>query len=295
MKLVMRAETLRLSALVTFVVALCTVAACGGGGGGAQDAAAGGNSTQSEVTGVRTVTGTPATFTPGALPAPHGSLTVSVPATGNVINGGSTQITVAASGDIVTVYVSVAGKDGYYQLSVPAGSSVADVLLTLAQLLPAELTIVFEAADAAGNVSAPAMLQTTVTTVGTGDLQVSVSWDVKNDIDLHVVDPNQFEIYYIEQTSPEGGMLDLDSNAGCEIDGIDNENVRWPTGTAPHGAYIVRVDNFEQCTTAAVNYVVTVQKTGQAAQTFTGTFAVTDPGDEGIAGSGVTVTQFTFP
>ena len=61
------------------------------------------------------------------------------------------------------------------------------------------------------------MLPTTVTTVGTGDVQVSVSWDVSNDIDLHVVDPNGFEIYWDDDTSPEGGTLDLDSNAGCAV------------------------------------------------------------------------------
>lgn len=283
--------------LAFVVIVLGASSGCGGGGAGGAGGTGGGStaSTRSEVTGVSTVDGTPATFHPGALPTPHGALTVTVPASGSVINGGSTQITVTASSDIITVYVSVEGADGYYTLTVPAGSSAAAVLLTLAQLLPPELTLVFEAADAAGDVSAPATLPTTVTTVGTGDVQVSVSWDVSNDIDLHVVDPNGFEIYYGDDTSPEGGMLDLDSNAGCDVDGIDNENVRWPTGSAPHGAYIVRVDNFLQCTVAAVNYVVTVQKAGQGAQTFTGAFAATDPGDEGFAGSGVTITTFTFP
>ena len=153
---------------------------------------------------------------------------------------------------------------------MPAGTTVADVLLTLAQQLPPQLTIVFEVSDAAGNISAPATLVTTIVEVKTGDIQVSISWDVDNDIDLHVVDPNEIEIYYGDVVSPEGGELDLDSNAACDIDKIDNENILWPIGKAPAGTYTVQVDNYDNCQSKATNYVVTVQKKGQPPQTFMG-------------------------
>ena len=125
-------------------------------------------------------------------------------------------ISVESSAQIVKIYISIQGSDGYWELTVPAGNTVADVLLTLAQQLPPQLTIVFEVSDAAGNISAPATLVTTIVEVKTGDIQVSISWDVDNDIDLHVVDPNGFEIYYGDEVSPEGGELDLDSNAACD-------------------------------------------------------------------------------
>ena len=97
--------------------------------------------------------------------------------------------------------------------------------------------------------------------------------------------------------SPEEGELDLDSNAGCiaPLDAVDNEHILWPVGKAPHGTYTVRVDNFENCQYAAVTYVVTVQKKGQAAQTFMGSFDVADTGDSGGAGAGTTITTFTYP
>lgn len=278
----------RMFAVVGVAFATLFLGACGGGGGGGAGA-------KSQVTGVQTVDGTAAVYNPGPLPAPHGAVTASVPAAGDVINGGSTQVTITASGNIIKVYVGVMGRNGYYELPVPPGSSIADILLTLAQLLPQELTIVFEVEDVAGDVSSPTMLHARVTTVGTGDIQVSVSWDVANDIDLHVVDPGGFEIYYGDDTSPEGGMLDLDSNAGCAVDGVDNENVRWPTGKAPHGTYVVRVDNYAACTEAAVHYVVTVQKVGQVPQTFPGSFLATDPGDSGDVGAGTAVATFVFP
>jgi len=269
------------------VAALCSNFACGGTSH---------RGVRQAVTGVRGPDGGAATFHEGALPAPTGTIDVTVPSTGTAINGGSTMITVVASAEITKIYVSVEGSDGYWELTVPAGSTVADVLLTLAQQLPASLVIVFEVGDAAGNISAPATVTTTIVQVKTGDIQVSVSWDADNDIDLHVVDPNDFEVYYGDDISPEGGELDLDSNASCSpIDGINNENILWPIGKAPSGMYTVRVDNYENCSSAAVNYVVTVQKKGQAAQTFMGSFLADDPGDAGDAGAGVLITTFTYP
>jgi hypothetical protein len=260
--------------------------ACGGGSRRARE----------QVTDVRGPDNSPATYHPGPLPAPMGSVSVTVPDGVTAINGGSTMITVSSTSEIVKIYVSVQGSDGYWEVTVPPGSSVADVLLTLAQQLPPELIIVFEVGDVNGNVSAPVTVTTTIVQVKTGEIQVSVSWDADNDIDLHVVDPNGFEIYYGGELSPEGGELDLDSNAACTpIDGINNENILWPIGKAPSGTYTVRVDNYKNCAGQATNYVVTVQKKGHEPQTFMGTFAATDAGDQGGEGDGVEITTFTYP
>jgi uncharacterized protein YfaP (DUF2135 family) len=222
-------------------------------------------------------------------------LSATAPSAANAINGGSVTISLTSGGTIVKVYVQVMGSDGYYEITVPAGSSVADVLLTLAQTLPSTVTFIFEVVDSSGNVSAPTSTMTAITTVGTGDVQVSVSWDADNDLDLHVVDPNGFEVYYGADTSPEGGTLDLDSNAGCTIDGVNNENITWPTGAAPHGMYTVRVDNYEQCPGGlGDNYVVTVRLHGHPAMVFNGSFPASDLGDSGSAGSGTTITTFTW-
>jgi hypothetical protein len=272
--------------LVT-VGALSAGIGCGGGSrsGGTRD----------QVTGVRGPDGAAATYHDGALPTPMGAVVATVPDAATAINGGSTMITVSSTSTIVKVYVSINGESGYWEVTVPANQTVADVLLTLAQQLPASITLVFEVVDADGNVSPPVTLVTTIVQVKTGDIQVSVSWNVDNDIDLHVVDPNGFEIYYSDDISPEGGELDLDSNAGCAIDSIDNENILWPVGKAPAGSYTVRVDNYQNCTDMAANYVVTIQKKGQAAQTIMGSFLATDPGDLGDVGAGTTITTFTYP
>jgi hypothetical protein len=283
---------MRATSCWTGILALCAVSACGGSGST--------NDARQIVGGASGGTGAAAaTFHGGSLPAPHGSVTATAPTTGMGINGGSTNFTVSSStGTIVTVYVSVSGESGYWEIPVPPGTTVADILLTFAQQIAMGRTvnIIFEVVDSTGNVSQPVMTPTQIIVVGTGDVAVALSWDVNNDLDLHVVDPTGNEVYYGNTYSTDGTtmLLDLDSNAGCAIDGVNNEHVVWPHGKAPHGTYTVRVDNWQNCQSAAANYVVTVEVTGHAPQTFQGSFAASDPGDNGSAGSGTTITTFTF-
>jgi hypothetical protein len=128
--------------------------------------------------------------------------------------------------------------------------------------------------------------------VGTGDVQVTLSWNSVADVDLHVVDPSGEEIYYISRQSASGGELDLDSNAGCLSDGPRNENITWPSNGAPIGTYHVLVDYWANCTATSTDYSVTVNVKGQSSQTFTGNF--TGTGDQGGAGAGVPITTFTL-
>ena len=82
--------------------------------------------------------------------------------------------------------------------------------------------------------------------VGAGEVKVSIAWDTPTDVDLHVIEPSGEEIDYFEIPSPPpAATLDLDSNAACGIDGINNENVSWPLGQSPNGNFTVRVHMFE--------------------------------------------------
>jgi hypothetical protein len=91
--------------------------------------------------------------------------------------------------------------------------------------------------------------------------------------------------------SVAGGILDLDSNSNCVIDGRNAENIGYGAVEPPRGAYIVRLDYYKSCGVAATSYVVTVTVDG-VAQTFGGTFTGTGAG--GGAGDGVPITTFTF-
>jgi hypothetical protein len=104
--------------------------------------------------------------------------------------------------------------------------------------------------------------------LGTGDVQVTLRWPSDADLDLVVVDPNGNEASRSSST-PEGGQLDVDSNIGCQNDG-SVENVFWPEGAAPAGAYTVIVEGFQVDGCGGGAYDITVQVTGQPDQTFSG-------------------------
>lgn len=83
--------------------------------------------------------------------------------------------------------------------------------------------------------------------LGTGDVQATLIWETGDDMDLHVVDPDGFEIYFADEESPSGGELDVDVIPGCGDDGTQVENTHWPEGEAPEGEYEVFVVNFDDC------------------------------------------------
>jgi len=74
----------------------------------------------------------------------------------------------------------------------------------------------------------------------TGDIQLSLSWNDYNDLDLHCFDPQGEEIYYMHRVSGKtGGTLDVDRNASEPFVRTPIENIYWPPSGAPPGIYKV--------------------------------------------------------
>lgn len=77
-----------------------------------------------------------------------------------------------------------------------------------------------------------------------GDIQISLAWNNKNDLDLHVRPPCGTEIYFSKKKAC-GGVLDVDRNVfpwGATNKAI--ENVYFAGGAAAAGSYTVLVKHF---------------------------------------------------
>lgn len=242
------------------------------------------------------------TLRDGVAPSAGRGPTVTVTGNQTIINGGTLSVTVEGSAPFTTVYVVIGAKilglaaeaaggiNGYYAISLPSPRTSASVLLAFPQTIPLnDFELLFAAADASGAVGNYARLTTNVIEVGTGDVQVTLSWDTDSDTDLHVIDPSGEEIFYAHRRSASGGELDLDSNAACALDHKRNENITWPVGRGPAGHYIVRVDYWDACGVSRTNYTVRVIS-GGSGQVVSGSF--TGSGDQGGGGSGTTVATF---
>jgi len=90
---------------------------------------------------------------------------------------------------------------------------------------------------------------------GSGDVQITLTWNTTNDIDLWVTDPNGEKIYFADPTSTSGGYLDYD-----DTNGYGPENVFWPQYEAPSGTYHVQVHHYSG--SYSTNFTVLVQAFG---------------------------------
>ena len=239
----------------------------------------------------------------GSAPSPSGGPGI-LDVMGNrfIVNGGTSAMTVSSTSAFSKLYVTIAGASlgignesetglgGFYEVSLPAPGTSVPLLLAFPQEIPtSSFDLFFAVEDTDGAVGPFTVVTFDVIQVGTGDVQVTLSWDADSDVDLHVVDPSGEEIYFGDRESASGGMLDRDSNAACAIDGIRNENIFWPVGATPRGTYVVRVNYWADCDVPDTNWTVLINNGGDI-EVVTGSF--TGVGVGGGLGSGEEVARF---
>lgn len=224
-----------------------------------------------------------------------------------VIPGGTKYVTVSYPVEASKILIGVEGKEGHYEVATDQRFDkeyVYDFIMVVNQTLTDELfTIVVGILDADGEVSQYIEFPMVLHVVGTGRLQVSLSFDNDKDIDLHLFEPNGEHIYYNNSWSENGGELDLDSNADCYIDGVNNENITYGEDAyVEPGDYTVYVDMWENCDPSiATNFVLTVIYEGEILETIeginpiAGTFPVDEPSNHGSIDNIQPVCHFTIP
>lgn len=206
------------------------------------------------------------------------------------VNGGSARISLGSSNSFDRVYISSPTMQGYWDIPLPSGSTAEDLILSVGTNVHGGTIPLRYQAEGGGAVGGPAEQSLRIIGVGTGDVQVSIAWTGATDVDLHLFDPSNEEIYFAHKSSASGGQLDLDSNPACQIDNKNNENIVFPAGKAPSGQYHVVVHYYSACGQPRSDWVVTVLEHGQQPQTFTGSFV----GAEGSGNPPVDVTTFSY-
>lgn len=108
---------------------------------------------------------------------------------------------------------------------------------------------------------------------GRGSLKINLKWSTKDDLDLHVIDPDKQEIWYSDKKKTcQGslGQLDVDTNAGSPYKTNPQENIYWDS-KAPLGVYEVKVVYYAQHDNKDnINFTVTVYPEKGEVKTFTG-------------------------
>lgn len=122
--------------------------------------------------------------------------------------------------------------------------------------------------------------------VGTGDVQVTLTWHSAQaiDLDLWVTEPNGETCKWSHTVTSTGGRLDRDNLCGNYINGRP-ENIFWEN--APVGEYSVSVNLYYDCGNGISSQAFDVRiVTGSSTRTYTGTVTSSTPT--------VTVATFTI-
>jgi hypothetical protein len=183
--------------------------------------------------------------------------------------------------DALAVHVGLEGDAGRWIVPVglpdPAVAGELDWQASMdfsRDLPPGETVLLVAAVDSegrAGGVRRGNLLATDGTPAG--ELVVSLEWDTQADVDLLVTDPGGVQIGPKDINSYEppepgeppdppdaweqGGLLDLDSNSDCVLDGIRRENAVW-AHTPPPGTYVVHVAMTRPCGEVRASFRVVV-------------------------------------
>ncbi len=116
---------------------------------------------------------------------------------------------------------------------------------------------------------------TTTVELGTGDVQATLRWTGDADLDLHVIDPEGFEIFFQNARSPSGGTLDVDMVPEiCGSSPSNVENVFWPEGGSVPGLYQAFVYHYDSSCASTSSYELELKIDGVVVASDSGTLGV---------------------
>ncbi len=207
-----------------------------------------------------------ATYVAGELPASTGDVGIEgITYNEKALQGGMNFFSINSKEELSKVYLGMEGIAGYYEIDVVqsnrsqtrAEEHYYTYLINVSYAIEFQenITMLICVKTVDGKISQTHEAPVEYVTSLSGDLNINLVFNNEKDVDLHLYTPDGTHIYY----GNRGGTytnsnneevyfgLDHDSNPGCSIDGLNNENIVIPEELIQNGTYSVRVDMFSNC------------------------------------------------
>ena len=199
-----------------------------------------------------------AEYQQGAFPASTDHSTIGTVTLNNqALSGGMNFITVRTTRLYKCFYVGVEGVSGYYVYR-PAtytrdGSYyVYTIPVYYTPSYDEDIDMKISGETEGGDRSDPYQAHVKYVESQSGDLNINLTFTTAKDVDLHLIMPNGTEIYYGNRGETDANGTQIyglahDSNAGCRIDNLNNENIFTPASMVMAGTYRVFVNLYSNC------------------------------------------------
>lgn len=203
-----------------------------------------------------------------------------------ILQGGMNFITITTDKPYSSFFVGIEGTSGYWVytpssdgLQSTSGSYVYSIPVLYGTGLSGNLVMLISGKEMNGEIDEPYETEVKFVDSQTGDLNINLTFSNNKDVDLHLYTPSGEHIFY----GKKGGTiqtadgrtisygLDKDSNAGCRIDGLNNENIFLPAEKIESGVYTIVVDMFSNCNAAiATNWSIVARYQGNIIEPISG-------------------------
>jgi hypothetical protein len=162
----------------------------------------------------------------------------------------------------------MAAAESYYLIRLASPQTIVELTLTVAQSFTGQVAASLGSGPVGEYKAVPL-----ISSLGSGALRATLTWNTTADIDLHVIEPDGTHVYYGQRTGPTA-TLDFDDTSG-----FGPENIFVASGRGASGLYQVYIDHYSGASPTTSTITITVNAgTGLArSMTFTRTTTSSAP------------------
>lgn len=179
-----------------------------------------------------------------------------------VMNGAMNFISIITEKNIQKFFIGVKNVPGFWEYVPSSTTSRATtdyntyvIPVMMSQSYLGNSTIMLSGQLDNGDITTPVEKDLFYIETMPGEVEVKLAFSNSKDVDLHLLTPSGEHIFYNNRggtyTTDDGEVitygLDIDSNADCDLDHVNKENIYIPSELVESGTYTVIVDMFSNC------------------------------------------------